>query len=194
MMLTRTSLFPTPLYRTQFEIDEEELAKSIESTEISDYTSADYNVLDTTFSWLANTVDDMVNIVMAEFGFSEYSVFSSWLTVNYRGQTFKGLEHMHCNSFMSGVLYLSDSPSPIVFTNPLPWRFHAGTGHENKDLVSHKTAYTPEKGDIIMFPSYVFHEVSDVVDNNVRHSLAFNVLPVGEIGLADSKVKIRIDK
>ena len=48
-----------------------------------------------------------------------------------------------------------------------------------------------EKGDLIIFPSNLFHCPDKNVSSIIRHSLAINILPVGKIGVSDSELIIK---
>ena len=91
--------------------------------------------------------------------------------------------HNHANCFVSGVLYLSDSDSSAntVFVRALGGRdyvfnnSHAGTqpGPFNADKW---VAPAPAAGDLLLFPSYLLHEVP-VNRGGLRSSLSFNAIP-----------------
>ena len=92
-------------------------------------------------------------------------------------------EHLHANSFASGVVYLTDShPSAnLVFHKP-------GGGSEyvfsNFHAASDVTAYNAARwqlpeisaGDLVLFPSYLKHSVPRN-QGDTRVSLAFNAIP-----------------
>ena len=42
--------------------------------------------------------------------------------------------------------------------------------------------YSPENGLIVMFPAELWHRIEKNRSNTTRYSLAFNVMPVGQIG------------
>lgn len=91
--------------------------------------------------------------------------------------------HNHANCFASGVLYLSecDASAPTLFTR-------SGGGSEFVFRNTHAGAQTnrfnsekwlapqPMPGDLIIFPSYLVHEVPRNLGQE-RVSLAFNALP-----------------
>ena len=91
--------------------------------------------------------------------------------------------HNHANCFASGVLYLtpSDSSACTVFTRSMggsEFAFrntHAGT--EAGPFSAEKwVAPAPEPGDLILFPSYLLHEVP-INQGAERVTLAFNAIP-----------------
>ena len=44
----------------------------------------------------------------------------------------------------------------------------------------------PKKNRLVVFPSYLYHKIEKNTSDEVRHSLAFNVMPDGIIGQNDS--------
>jgi hypothetical protein len=91
--------------------------------------------------------------------------------------------HNHANCFVSGVLYLtpSDSSACTVFTRSLGGtefvfrNTHAGA--ESGPFNAGKwIAPQPEPGDLILFPSYLLHEVP-TNQGAERVSIAFNAIP-----------------
>jgi uncharacterized protein (TIGR02466 family) len=91
--------------------------------------------------------------------------------------------HNHANCFASGVLYLtpSDSSACTVFTKSMggtEFAFrntHAGA--QASQFSSEKwVAPAPSPGDLILFPSYLLHEVP-VNQGAERVTLAFNAIP-----------------
>ena len=112
-------------------------------------------------------------------------------------------EHYHSNSLVSGVLFLTDCKDTADIV------FHKDKNHTNictdtvrldhKDDfdVSQKRSYlyhqskigiSPEKWDLIMFPSFLNHSVNVNQSNNIRHTLSFNVWVKGEVGGGHSKL------
>lgn len=91
--------------------------------------------------------------------------------------------HNHANCFVSGVLYLSAShpSSPTMFVRSLGGRefafrnTHAGAG-VGPYTADKWAAPAAEPGDLILFPSYLLHEVP-IHRGDVRVSLAFNAIP-----------------
>lgn len=114
------------------------------------------------------------------FVFEDVKIINSWGTkLNFNGKSSK---HIHSNSFISGVYYLEDS-SNITFHDPLAdkWMFSL-----KKTLIqdinrSPTLSYTPQPNSLILFPSYLHHEI-EINEKNNRMSIAFNIIPTGELG------------
>ena len=196
MLLTmiRKDLFACPFYFDRIELDADKVKNAIYTTQCLGAMSVDENILHTNFNFLFNPIDNIVSDVMSELGFKKYNIFTSWMTktaIGYR----HGLDHMHCNSFLSGVLYLTPHASPIIFRHPLPWRWSSGLDDKNDGMLkSNQFVLSPKMGDIVLFPSHVFHLIMPHKDNVVRCSLAFNVVPIGQYGARDSTINVTLNQ
>ena len=90
--------------------------------------------------------------------------------------------HAHANSFASGVIYLTASPScRTVFVRP-PGGFDFSFRNHKRDMVmgpysAGKYAVPePAPGDLVLFPSYLYHEVPRN-QGEQRITVAFNAIP-----------------
>ncbi len=91
--------------------------------------------------------------------------------------------HLHANSFISGVVYLTDShPSAnLIFQKP---ESHTGFVFSNFNARSELNPFTAARwqvpeikaGDLILFPSFMMHGVASN-EGEQRISLAFNAIP-----------------
>ena len=192
--MNRKDLFACPFYFDKIELDTEKVSNTIKSTPCMAAMSVDENILETNFKFLYDPIDKIVSNVMFELGFGKYNIFSSWMTktaIGYR----HGLDHMHCNSFYSGILYLTNNASPILFRHPMPWRWSSGLDDKNDGMVkSNQFVMSPMKGDIVLFPSHVHHLIMPHKNPQVRYSIAFNVHPTGQYGARDSTINVSILK
>ena len=104
--------------------------------------------------------------------------------------------HTHPNSFMSGILYLSEDHSGGLtefMTDNLWWdnfrwlRFgkmpHVGTINQK---------YIPQKGKLLLFPSGLLHGVTAVMDKSSRYTISFNTFFSGPIS-DDGTNRIRLE-
>ena len=48
-----------------------------------------------------------------------------------------------------------------------------------------------ENSALILFPSNLMHSIEKNLSDKVRYSIAFNTLPLGEIGTGDSKINFK---
>ena len=120
-------------------------------------------------------------------------ITTSWLTKTITGGYSR--PHAHYNSLISGVYYFDEDPEgfdgKLIFTSPTkPTSFYLGQPEEFTILNSPEWSFTPRKGQLVLFPSYLSHRIGLHSSSSPRHSLAFNVHPVGKIGGVDSFVEI----
>lgn len=121
----------------------------------------------------------------------EVKIASSW------GNTLRKDEpihvHMHPNSYVSGVLYLTGGSS-LSFHHPLitedlftfrPLITWDADNHHTWQVMS----MNPEPSALFLFPSKLKHHV-DANENDYRYSIAFNTLPVGSIGDSTKEMNI----
>ena len=124
---------------------------------------------------------------MAEFGthlFGQslsWTIKEMWLNVMQTGG--RQAIHTHANSFVSGVLYLSDChpASNTLFIRSLGGQGYVFANTHAKAAVGPFNAEKwrgpdPAPGDLVMFPSSLLHEVP-VNRGGLRVTLAFNAIP-----------------
>jgi hypothetical protein len=119
----------------------------------------------------------------------DFQFTTSWVTKTPPNGYSHG--HIHQNSFLSGVYYpISDKNFKIKF-------------HKEKSLWSVQTIEVndlnadwynvnfTENNALILFPSNLMHSIEKNLSDKVRYSIAFNTLPLGEIGTGDSKINFK---
>ena len=111
----------------------------------------------------------------------EIKITTSWLTAIAPNAT--PTLHRHSNSWFSGVYYFQDlSYSGLEFKNPI---------ERDIDLKNSKLTgnwrLEPKKNRLVVFPSYLYHKIEKNTSDEVRHSLAFNIMPDGIVGSVDSE-------
>lgn len=100
-----------------------------------------------------------------------------WFNINRVG-SYHG-KHIHRNSYLSGVYYIkaSDKSAPICFDDPkLPLRmFEVDSNPDSPYMIEYKEFF-PESGKLLLFPSYLQHEVKQQIhENDERISISFNI-------------------
>ena len=139
-------------------------------------------------------LDKFKYIARTELGYKErdYLITTSWLTLNPPG----GSAQLHChrNSFWSAVYYYHDNydddSGEISFENPLEdkWDFFFDQPdiETSNEFNAGSWRFKPQKKKLILFPSYLRHSVCLNESNDIRYSLAFNIVPLGVWGNVDS--------
>lgn len=190
------SLFPTPIMKTQINRPFTAEEMNIFNTEqigqsVGNASSKNRRVLENPLlSDLKKIAQDTLDLWVREIVSPAYKdkvklqITQSWL--NYTKH--KGYHHVHYhpNSVISGVMYLQadEYADQIEFQTAAqnPWHIHndkANPFNSNQYHVPVKT------GDIVLFPSILYHAVPEVTVEKMRISLAFNSFWKGTIGFAD---------
>ena len=149
---------------------------------------------DPKYSEIHSWVRECFNKVKDEMNFrcDKIEITLSWGNVASQNQW--QWTHSHPNSFMSAILYLTDSNASTIFKMHNFW-----TGSNNNldsSNASNIVQLLPEgddihnihkqssvSGDLIIFPSSLIHRVdTHNMQGNNRYSLSFNAYPCGLIG------------
>lgn len=122
-------------------------------------------------------------IMMIQTGL-ELQLTQSWMNTTKPGQVHHN--HYHPNSIVSGVIYINaiDDKDRIMLLDPtpVPYKF---TVKEHNLFNSEEYHLSVKTGDIVLFPSLMFHGVPPVTANHDRVSLAFNSFWKGTLGFAN---------
>ena len=118
----------------------------------------------------------------------DFAITTSWITEVQPGSSSQ--VHSHYNSLISGVYYFDtydEFSSDIEFINPLT-KFQSFWIEPREPSLACSTLWTlpPRDKQLIFFPSYLEHRVAIHRGDETRYSLAFNIVPTGLIGGADS--------
>lgn len=120
---------------------------------------------------------------------NNFIVTTSWITNTGVGE--KSQSHNHKNSFYSGVYYFDEiydeNIGDLWFENPLNDHTSFAVNFTDVNYFNARNLMiTPEPKKLILFPSYLKHSINMNLSKKNRKSLAFNLVPVGEYGSADS--------
>ena len=121
---------------------------------------------------------------------NNYRITTSWITKINPDEHADW--HNHKNSFYSGIYYYGeydDLSGKLLFANPLLDVMDFSL-HSPKPSMSNCKSFElkPEKNKLIFFPSYLRHKIKIHKGDTVRYSLAFNIIPIGDVGYYDSFV------
>ena len=186
-----TSLFSIPIYDHQYDED----LGDVESECIKRSTLDSGQVLTNSGGWQSNNIfsdDDFFSEFILEIekqanNFAKeieinQSLKLSNLWININGYKDFNLRHTHENSIISGVFYVKapDKSSKITFYHPafklMVREWNINLKHNN--YTSSVWSFTPQKGRLLLFPSWSEHEVSPNLSQESRISISFNI--VGE--------------
>mgnify|MGYP001403807919 FL=1 len=186
--ITRYPIFPSSVYAIYLKDDVSEFFNSIVgSVNFGTYgadnphTVSKFTLLDDYPEMKKLFTDVSLQVLSEVAGAKKIKMTTSWLTAIEPDET--PVMHRHTNSWFSGVYYFQDSPyTGLEFKNPI---------ERDIDLVTKGSLLNwrlqPKKNMLIIFPSYLHHKIEKNTFDEVRHSLAFNVMPDGATGDVDSK-------
>ena len=185
--VTPCPIFPSTLYSMYLHDDISEFFNNI-AEEVDFKTVGDNPHWVTKFTLLNDYpemkklfTDISLQILKEVAGVKKVKVTTSWLTAIEPNAT--PIMHRHSNSWFSGVYYFQDlSYSGLEFKNPI---------ERDIDLKNSKLTgnwrLEPKKNRLVVFPSYLYHKIEKNTFDEVRHSLAFNIMPDGTTGKVDSE-------
>jgi uncharacterized protein (TIGR02466 family) len=183
------SLFPQALYKSKFRLLTPEELDIIHNYPVSkqalgNHTSQDPYFLNSDgLAQLKNDVKQHIDLYVKEIMKVSWELYLTNSWKNLTRPTDQHIIHNHTNSIISGVLYIKSSYiQPTISFNRM----------ESPYLLSFEpTEFTPfnsnewtmpvEDGDIILFPSKLFHYVKTNESDKDRLSIAFNTFAQGNI-------------
>ena len=191
-------LFPTPLIKIKVEENTEQLNL------ISDCTTSS---IDNNGQFLGNirVLEEHPNIrdlLLSKFSYvaeeylqykkRKYIITTSWITKTIKGS--RSQLHSHRNSFWSGIYYFQDEyekgTAELSFSSPNENQtdVYFDESDIKRYVISNSNAWviTPMPKLLLLFPSYLQHEILLHNIDTDRRSLAFNIMPTGRWGTSDS--------
>jgi uncharacterized protein (TIGR02466 family) len=133
-------------------------------------------------------VEFIIAAVTERFAYFKYAqtdffITGCWANIHLRGQGIGW--HRHPNSYLSGVYY-SEAPQPcseLLFNDPRKAElvFDVATS-EGTQWNSPVYPFAPTAGVMLLFPSWLEHNVPLNPGDKERISIAFNVMLQGELG------------
>jgi uncharacterized protein (TIGR02466 family) len=107
----------------------------------------------------------------------EFKIILSW--ANKSDQNGAHRMHVHPNSFISGIYYVSENPSPTFFEDPR-YQIRSGWLVATEHEVNNNVWPCPsETGTLVLFPSWLPHYTDAQPFEGWRWTISFNAIPVG---------------
>jgi uncharacterized protein (TIGR02466 family) len=104
------------------------------------------------------------------------SVSLSW--ANKSEQLNEHRAHYHPNSWISGIYYITDNPTPTYFETPLPGK--TGIVVQSEGMLSANIWRCPAStGELVLFPSWLEHFTEPSTFPGKRITISLNVMPKG---------------
>lgn len=183
-------LFPTPLYinnynKTLNPAYEDFLLKASRVSNMGNTRSENGYILDIPlFSDIKDFARQCINeYVQTMYGNINLDIYITQSWANYTEPNQFHHKHIHPNSFLSGVFYVSAIKGVDMI------RFHKDKlnffdirSAERNNYNSQDVAILIETGDLVLFPSHFTHDVPVTTSNKTRISIAFNTFIRGYLG------------
>jgi uncharacterized protein (TIGR02466 family) len=180
--------FPTPIQVYRYEHSLEKEIRYIENLEWMENTSnfvskenylLDRNVFSSITSFFKECLDDFCDTILNSD--QRLVITQSWGTKNEEGCQHPN--HSHKNSIVSGAFYLRQTPigTQMQFTNPNLPAF--GLQDRDANCFTAQSIRLPcETGDLVLFPSSIWHSVPVNKSNEKRLSMSFNTFCTDVMG------------
>jgi uncharacterized protein (TIGR02466 family) len=197
-------IFPDPIYLSSInrafykpEINFTNKCKNNLYKNEGNYTSkVTYILNNAAYKKLKKDIEKHINIYVEKIICPQNNIkvyiTQSWL--NYTKEKEYHHTHVHPNSFISGVLYFDADINldSIQFHKSQKYSMIKPVVKEFNFFNSDSWKFNVESGDIIMFPSYMTHNVDNKKGNNIRTSLAFNTFVKGILGGNKSLTELKL--
>ena len=124
--------------------------------------------------------DFLKHIIEDEFGWeyipNKQRVVAMWAIINKKNSY--NVKHNHQNCYLSSAYYIKkpENSGDITFYDPKEsktYRFPEVEKHTNYSAES--VTIKPEEGDLLIFPSYLYHDVGVNLSDEERIVVSFNV-------------------
>ena len=126
-------------------------------------------------------IKKFINIVIEnEMGWAYNSdkvrITNMWSIINKKGSN--NIRHMHPNSYLSSAYYVKvpKNSGNISFFDPKEQKnFSYPPIKKNTELSAEMIHIKPEEGNLLLFPAYLYHAVSENSSNEDRIVVSFNI-------------------
>ena len=184
------SLFEVPVYVENLKVDNKSILQYCKKLKKEDSGIIKSNIggwhsssLQGSHLKLQNLFDEITenaNVFSTQIGKkSKINISKIWININ----NYKDFNqyHFHPNCFLSGVYYVDvfDKGGTIVFANPaydlMESNWDMRDMSKYTPVNSSRYKLVPNKGDLVIFPSWLKHTVEPNMTNKDRVSISFNL-------------------
>lgn len=162
-------IFPTPIAIIDLSLEDlENVCLDIEQenqgqvrSNMGGYQSTTEMIFDERFAQLREEVEASIRGI---FQF-EPKMINGWVNINRKGGANR--RHIHQGSKLSAVYYVTNAYSPIRFHDPRPMNVW--------DNGPTTETFNPTMGQLLIFPSWLEHDVEPNETDKTRISIAMNI-------------------
>lgn len=197
--MEQLNFFPIPFYK--FKCENSITKKIITQIKQFSYTHntenqtvREYGPIDSFFDEeLCHWFEQCLTLVKRKHYNDDVNIVITSCWVNKTSFAEKHHRHYHPNSILSGIFYLNT-------LNHSQTRFFQSDYYSGKGVCKyldisnkfeHKEAIFPEEGVLVIFPSYIEHDVIHNKSKDERYTISFNSFITGNIG--DSNYRTELD-
>ena len=197
MKYEKIDLFPTPLLKISSVISE------IQKADILSFVGAEQNtlfgtnglvmsdggvstypiddmILDTlqnkipSCSKLKNTIQGHIESYCKHVGINMKRIDNSWISIQCNGSRLN--KHIHGRSAVSGVFYIKklNGDQNTFFYSPNPYVEFLDRNKMYTKYTEQRVSVPCDVGDMILFPSWLFHDNDTIISDEERIILSFN--------------------
>ena len=186
------NLFSEPILKYKFDLNSDEILNTLYGLEYlpiegnNCFRSSDCQLLDRLpdlKKCVIEASNDWLNDKMKLN--VKFDIIEAWATKTTTGGFSSNHRHSHC--ILSGVFYLKDK-CQIKIHKPHISDFWNITPTEYNKHNSLSYYVENKKNEMLLFPNYIFHEIERYQGKEDRYSIAFNILPRGNLGGPTAKV------
>lgn len=189
----RENWFSTPVWVDQVSLDYNHIAKKCVELKESGYPHRIYtnrggwqseNIQLSGHKFLS-PIEKIINAkiaqIISDIGDEtlNLNISNFWININERGDYNE--KHVHSLSSFSGVLYIqvdSDTGEIRFFDDLYIMKHYPININPQNKLFHHTVEYKPINGLILIFPSWLSHDVKPSRSDNTRISMSFNLVQV----------------
>jgi uncharacterized protein (TIGR02466 family) len=149
----------------------------IDPVNLYGYTKSKTYYYDPLYLWINQCLEQIKLLFKDDESLFDLCISDCWVNRQRLGE--KVGEHYHSMSLISGIYYLDDSDTKTVFqiqNNNFPSPDFFFNGYSKSKI---KYEVKPEKGKLILFPSYIRHSVNMHRSLTTRYTVAFNTFYKG---------------
>lgn len=129
------------------------------------------------FAWIANRCQDAFSDLGWDFSLARPRFNNAWAMVNGPGHSVRA--HLHPNSLFSGVVYLQtpEAGGSLAFLDPRQGAqvLQPPLRPDHPGMLNGRIEHHPKAGTMILFPSWLWHEVDRNRSLVERVSISFNI-------------------
>lgn len=170
-----TDIDVIPIYKKCLQLKKKLLSRTY--TNVGGWQSDDIDLFDyKEFMPLHNFIDNKLQQIISELQSTVcLRIDNAWININGRGNS--NMRHTHQNAAFAGVFYVNvdDKSGDIKFYSENKTMLEHGFRPMGSPLFWNSVMYKPKNGMLLIFPSWIPHDVSENKSKINRVSISFNI-------------------